>query len=181
MPSPLGNDHGEMDQLIGGWLLLYRTSTPGIRGSAGVTTILSDKVEVQPDQILRIDEHRGGASKVVGGYLHGSPELVVEVGRSTRAFDLGAKRRAYECAGVSEYLVVCIDPKEIHWFALRDGAYIEHSAGDDGVYRSTVFPGLWLDGPALLTDNTSDLLATLRRGLATPEHAAFRDALADRN
>jgi len=33
--------------------------------------------------------------------------------------------------------------------------------------------GLWLDPNAILELNSKRLLATLREGLATPEHAAF--------
>jgi hypothetical protein len=43
----------------------------------------------------------------------------------------------------------------------------------DGVLRSAVFPGLWLDGPALLRDDIAAILAGIDRGLSSPEHAAF--------
>ena len=39
--------------------------------------------------------------------------------------------------------------------------------------RSEVFPGLWLDPRALLTQDWPRLLAVLGQGLASPEHAAF--------
>ena len=39
------------------------------------------------------------------GYIRGAPELVVEIARSSRAFDLGPKKADYERAGVLEYLV----------------------------------------------------------------------------
>jgi hypothetical protein len=41
------------------------------------------------------------------------------------------------------------------------------------VWKSQVFPGLWLDGPALLARDSAKLLTTAQQGLATPEHAAF--------
>jgi len=41
------------------------------------------------------------------------------------------------------------------------------------MYRSRVFPGLWIDGPALLSRKRKPLLAALRQGLASPEHAEF--------
>ena len=46
-------------------------------------------------------------------------------------------------------------------------------ADSDGVWKSRVFPGLWLDGPALVARDTAKLLATAQKGLATPAHAAF--------
>jgi hypothetical protein len=46
------------------------------------------------------------------------------------------------------------------------------------LYRSTVFPGLWLDPQALLKDDIDIVVKALERGLATPEHAAFVQRLA---
>jgi hypothetical protein len=36
-----------------------------------------------------------------------------------------------------------------------------------------VFPGLWLDGPALWKYDVAGLLQTLGRGLRSAEHAAY--------
>jgi hypothetical protein len=41
------------------------------------------------------------------------------------------------------------------------------------VWKSRIFAGLWLDGPALLARDSARLLATVQQGLATKEHAAF--------
>jgi hypothetical protein len=43
----------------------------------------------------------------------------------------------------------------------------------DGIFRSRVFPGLWLDAEALLGNDRRRVLEVLAQGLATPEHAAF--------
>jgi Uma2 family endonuclease len=109
----------------------------------------------------------------VGGYVSGPPELIVEVSVSSRPYDLGPKKRDYRRAGVQEYLFVGLDPEEVCWFALRGGRYRALRAGADGVYRSEVFPGLWLDPRAPIAGDTEGLIAALERGLATPEHAAF--------
>ena len=50
----------------------------------------------------------------------GPPELVVEVGKSSRSYDLGAKKADYERAGVLEYLFVGIEPDEVRWFVRRE-------------------------------------------------------------
>jgi hypothetical protein len=47
-----------------------------------------------------------------------------------------------------------------------------------GQTRDEVFPGLWLDPVALLAGDLDGLIATLERGLASPEHAAFVARLA---
>ena len=43
----------------------------------------------------------------------------------------------------------------------------------DGIFRSQVFPGLWLHAEALLRLDGVQVMQTLQPGLATPEHAAF--------
>ena len=40
----------------------------------------------------------------------------------------------------------------------------------DGIYRSTVFPGLWLDSSALLGGALDRVLAVVNEGLKSPEH-----------
>jgi hypothetical protein len=49
------------------------------------------------------------------------------------------------------------------------------------VYRSEVFPGLWLDPSAYFAEDIGGVLAVLDQGLATPEHAAFVVRLSEAN
>jgi Uma2 family endonuclease len=135
--------------------------------------MLDDLGELQPDAQLRILPECGGQSRNEGNYVGGAPELVVEVARTTRFLDLGPKWAEYERAGVREYVVVALDPDEVLWHVLREGRFVAVPPGPDGLFRSEVFAGLWLDPNALLTDNLDALLAALDRGLAIPEHAAF--------
>jgi hypothetical protein len=79
---------------------------------------------------------------------------------------------------VQEYLVRAIDPDEIYWFGQEQGELVRRSIGDDGLYRSAVFPGLWLDPVALLKGDRRRLRAVVDLGCATPEHAAFVARLA---
>jgi hypothetical protein len=72
---------------------------------------------------------------------------------------------------VLEYLVVCVADQELHWFDFRSGDLI--TANRQGIFCSRVFPGLWIDGPALLARDSKKLIAALERGLASREHAAF--------
>jgi hypothetical protein len=44
---------------------------------------------------------------------------------------------------------------------------------EGGVFKSRLFPGLWVDGDALFAKDGLRLTATLARGLATADHAAF--------
>ena len=59
------------------------------------------------------------------------------------------------------------------------GGLFRQPLGPDGFYRSTVFPGLWLDPVALVQGNTRRLRAVVDLGLASPEHADFVARLAN--
>ena len=111
-------------------------------------------------------------------YLTGPPEMVVEVAKSSRLFDLGAKRDDYERAGVQEYIVVTLDPHDVHWYRRRGKKLVKVKPDRNGLYRSKVFPGLWLDPAALLRGDLDGVIATLDRGLASSQHAAFVAKLA---
>ena len=177
MVSPLFDDHGGEDYGVGGWLFHYQRFTPGVRGVTNVSTILGEDSEVQPDHQLRIRENVGGQARVVGGYVVGPPELVIEVGKSSKWKDLGPKKDDYEKAGVLEYLFVGLEPDEVRWFVRREGKFEAMAAGANGIYRSEVFPGLWLDPKALFGEDLNELIATLEQGLATREHREFVDRL----
>ncbi len=129
--------------------------------------------------LLRILPDWGGQIRYVDGYLEGPPELVIEIARSSRPFDLGAKYLDYERAGVCEYVVVGLEPDELYWHARRDERFVRVPPDADGLFRSIVFPGLWLDPQALFAENRGRLREIVDRGVATPEHAAFVARLAE--
>ena len=95
----------------------------------------------------------GGQTRIEHGYLVGAPELMIEVARSSRSYDLNEKKAEYDQAGVREYVVVELEPDRVHWFILRDGSSKFCPPRRDGIYRSVVFPGLWLDADALLAED----------------------------
>ena len=174
VPSPLRVEHGESHALIMGWLTYYGSATPGTSVRDNATAILGDDSEPQPDATLVIEPESGGQSSVSeDGYATGPPELIVEVASSSESIDLHAKRRDYEQAGVLEYVVVVLRQRVIRWFVLHDGTYREVEADPNGLFKSTVFPGLWLDASALLRRDVRQVMATLQHGVETPEHAAF--------
>ena len=177
MPSPVSADHGRKDGDAGDWLGSYRRFTPGLRKLPNTTVMLDEDSELQPDVMLVIPEELGGQTRVLDGYLVGGPELVVEIGRSTRRIDLGLKKADYERAGVQEYVFVGIEPDEVRWFVRRGDRFEDLPPGEEGVYRSEVFPGLWLDPSAPLAGEMERVYAVLDLGLATAEHAAFVERL----
>jgi hypothetical protein len=76
---------------------------------------------------------------------------------------------------VQEYLVVCVEERLLFWFDFENKQSIVGDA--QGIYRSHVFPGLWLQGPALLALDSPRVEDVARQGLADPEHAAFVERL----
>jgi Uma2 family endonuclease len=100
------------------------------------------------------------------------------VSDSTESIDLHGKKQDYQEAGVREYFVAAMRTQRIFWFVRRRGKLKELSPGIDGILRSEVFPGLWLDPAAFLRRDHKQVLAVLRQGAASPEHAAFVTKLA---
>ena len=124
--------------------------------------------------LLRIlPEYGGTTSHDTKGYLVGAPELVVEVSKTSVDRDLGPKLDAYRKAGVPEYIVWRTRDGAIDWFALKRKKYVALAPHADGSVRSVVFPGLWLDVPALLAGDLVKVMALLQQGTASPEHTAF--------
>ncbi len=178
MPSPVGEDHADYSANAIFWLSYFRHRTPGVQVLDNGSVAIDDLSEVQPDALLRILPDHGGRTQKLGKIIAGGPELIVEVSHSSRSIDLGAKLADFERAGTPEYIVLAIDPDEVFWHVLRDGRLVRVPPDPDGLHRSAMFPGLWLDPAALLADDGPALVATLERGLATAEHAAFVARLA---
>jgi hypothetical protein len=179
MPSPVSPEHGSSESDLGIWIGSYRVATPGTDSAHNTTSLMLDDA-AQPDVHLRIARERGGRSWVEGRWLHGAPELMTEVCLTSADYDLHVKYDLYEAAGVQEYLAVLLESQEIRWHTLVDGRYQLLPADADRIWRSRVFPGLWLDGRALLRRDMRRLLAVLRSGLRHREHKAFVEQLKKR-
>lgn len=175
MGSPVRiRHHAQPDNLIQTILGTFAARSPGTEAASNATAMLDLENVPQPDACLRLLEEFGGQSRLnAEDYLEGAPELVVEVAGSSAAKDLHAKKRAYRRAGVREYLVWVTDGPQ--WLAFRRGEndFEAAPADADGVWRSQVFPGLWVNVTALLKLEAPAVLATLNRGLSAKEHAAF--------
>jgi Uma2 family endonuclease len=151
MPSPVRHrGHSEPHSQIVGWLLLYSEKTPGVEPGDNGTIRLDLDNEPQPDAYLMIAPDRGGQCRISeDDYLEGAPELIAEVASSSASYDLGDKLKAYRRNGVRDYLVWRVLERRIDWFELRDEQFVAMES-EDGILRSRVFPGLWLDAAALL-------------------------------
>lgn len=179
MASPLLRGHGTSSPLLTTALVLYQASTPGVEVADNMTVILGEESEPQPDLLLRIDKAWGGQSDYNADHcLVGAPELVTEVAHSSVAIDLHRKRQDYQRAGVLEYVVFSVAEGQVYWFHFPSKRQLKPDR--QGVWRSRVFPGLWIDGPAVAARDSARLIATVQQGLASPEHAAFVGQLEER-
>jgi Uma2 family endonuclease len=175
MPSPVRYDqHGRPHSLFQAWTTWYEAETPGVEAADNTSIRLDLENMPQPDTVLRILAECGGQSLIdADGYLSGGPELAGEIAASTSSMDLHHKLHVYRRHRVREYVVWRVLDEALDWFVLRSGNYEPLAPGNDGVYRSEIFPGLWLDPPALIGRDAKRILEVLRLGMATEEHASF--------
>jgi hypothetical protein len=172
MPSPVGRPHSIYHIELNGLLWFYVAGTPGVEALDNATTILSEKAEPQPDTALRILAEYGGQSRETEDeFIAGAPEWLGEIAHSRVAIALHQKREDYRRAGVLEYLVLCVAEQQLRWFDFRRRREIRPDP--QGILKSRVFPGLWIDGPALLQRSSKRLIEVVQQGLDSPEHAAF--------
>lgn len=175
MPSPVHHEtHGRPHAAVVTWLGYYRAFTPGTDLGDNSSVRIDWHNEPQPDALLMLAPERGGQARVgASNFIEGAPELIVEVSASTISYDLHEKFQAYERNGVREYVVWRVLDRELDWFVLREGRYVPLSPDAEGILRSEVFPGLWLDPAALLAGDLARVFAVVQRGTTSIEHAAF--------
>lgn len=175
LPAPVSLEHGRFDSLIQFWGNCFVAQCPYCEVVANSTWLMLEGAP-QPDLALRILPEHGGRSTTKGKFGSGAPELIAEVALSSRSYDLGPKMALYQRAGVREYVALLLEPCRIEWRFLRDGRY-QLLRETDGVLQSKAFPGLWLDVEAFWSNDRKRLMATLRKGMKSPEFAAFLQRL----
>src|SRR5207249_474270 len=179
MSPPISNTHGESHGTTIYLLKTYAQATPGVSCGSNTSVRLDGKNEYQPDALLRIESGKLAHSKVApDGLLEGGPELVAEIAVSSAAYDLHEKMAVYQRCLVTEYFVWQVMDSQIHWFALEQGDYVELEPRSDGVIRSRIFPGLWLEVRALLAADEDKVSRVLEKGLRSAGHASFVKRLA---
>lgn len=168
--------HGSPHVELVAWAGIFRVYTPGVLVGGNATVRLDKDSEAQPDVCILI-EHGGQAQVDADGYVEAAPEFVAEVAASTASYDRGVKLSTYCRCGVREYLVWRVLDQAIDWFAWREGQYEPLPAGPDGIIRSEIFPGLWLDAAALIRGELPRVHEVLHQGLASAAHADFVKSL----
>jgi Uma2 family endonuclease len=179
---PISSDHGKANNLLGVLLGQYAAAAPGVACAVNASLRLDGRNEYQPDVLLWVERGNLARTKVgADGLLEGRPELVAEVTLSSRAYDLHEKKAVYQRNQIQEYIVWEVMDARLHWFTLENGEYVSLIATRrDLAVRSRVFPGLWLDFPALVIGKGGDkgVFRTLNKGIKSLEHKAFVKKLA---
>jgi Uma2 family endonuclease len=175
MASPVScEEHSAPHFDLIGWMAIYRFATPGIRGGDNGTVRLEPKSMPQPDALLLILPSHGGQTTIgIDKFVQGAPELVAEVAYSSVSYDLHEKLEIYRKHGVREYIAWRVEDHSIEWFVSRGDRFEPICPDEDGLLRSEVFPGLWLDATALLSADMDVVVQAVQRGIASDEHTAF--------
>ena len=97
----------------------------------------------EPDLLFIATEH---ADRLRETYVDGPADLAVEiVSPDSGARDRGEKFFEYEAAGIPEYWLIDPRRKEASFYQRgEDGVYYLGPLDADGIYRSKVLPGFWL-------------------------------------
>ena len=160
------------------WLGNYVVSTPGVEGGDNATIRLDMDNEPQPDAFLRIKPSHGGQSTTSDDdYIEGAPELVAEIAASIASYDLHQKLNAYRRNSVGEYIVWRVWDQQIDWFVLRNEQFEAAQTDQSGLFKSDVFPGLWLDPAAMLSGDRGRVMEVAQQGISSPEHQQFAEEL----
>ncbi len=175
MASPVRFEkHGQPHVIVSFWLASYLTKTPFVEAGDNVSVRLDGKNMPQPDVAMIITPSKGGQARLSeDDYVEGAPELIVEVAAGTASMDLNTKFHVYRRNKVQEYVVWPVLDGVVDWFSLENGEYRRLVADDEGIIRSRIFPGLWLDPAALIAFDFASVLDTVQRGMSDPSHAAF--------
>ena len=179
VPSPVRQKyHGRQHHHILTWIGNYEAGTPGLEGGDNSTLLLDLDNAPQPDGVLFIQPDHGGQVKInEDGYIEGAPDLVAEVAASSASYDLHDKLNAYRRNGVREYVVYRVFERKVDWFVLKEGRFEALAPSADGLLRSAIFPGLWLDAAALIRGDLATVLAVVQQGVNSPEHTEFAAGL----
>ncbi len=90
---------------------------------------------VQPDLLVVLNENRHILKE--DGYMHGAPDIIIEILSSDKKRDLVKKKSLYERAGVREYFTVNPESREINSWLLKENKY-QLQYTDIGKFKSSV-------------------------------------------
>ncbi|VXD15611.1 conserved hypothetical protein [Planktothrix serta PCC 8927] len=137
--SPLGSAHGHDNTILSTVILIYAAlKNIRIKGFTNTSLRKTGLRESQPDIGFYIGDNfqfppRNNSPINLDELT--SPNLIVEIGASSFADDIGRKRLLYEKLGIQEYWVVNVEDNTILAFAVEN-------QGSRLIEESIVLPGL---------------------------------------
>ncbi|MCS7299971.1 MAG: Uma2 family endonuclease [Fimbriimonadales bacterium] len=131
--------------LVSAWLARYQKGE-AFQPPLLVRFTLPDGQQIarEPDIVVVLN---GNSGVFTEQYFDGALDLVVEVVSPTRrGVDRHTKFAEYEAAGVPEYWVIEPERRYAEFFQRDEsGLYRAAFSGSEGVYRSRVLEGFWLE------------------------------------
>jgi Uma2 family endonuclease len=115
----------------------------------------------EPDIIFIAREH---SSKLKNTFLDGPADLAVEIlSPESQTRDRNDKFYEYQQAGVREYWLIDPVRKQAEFFALSaGGVYLNMPLDKQGIFRSIVLDGFWLEVVWLWQDPLPTLMSVLK-------------------
>ena len=182
--SPPSPRRAALADALAAWARQYEVETPGVVRAAATRITLSRRSEVFADVALYVPADGRCAPALDpgessgGGRLIGPPALVLSVAETDRGHDLLERLDVLREAGVTEF-VIAAAVGGLQWYRLDQAP--ERPGRGDGCLKSAVLPGLWLPEAVLDPDPARvDVVAAVRTGCATLEHALFVNGLCSR-
>ncbi|MEM9138155.1 MAG: Uma2 family endonuclease [Cyanobacteria bacterium P01_F01_bin.42] len=155
---PIGFDHSTAHSLISLAINLFGiTNSLPLTIADSCTYRKTDIRDCQPDLSVYVGANVTAIPKqknIVNLNQYPSPNLAIEISKTTLLDDLGAKRSLYESLNISEYWVVDVAKNEVI-------AYTMSLTGSHQIQTSNVLPGLALSTleTALTQSQTQDQTA----------------------
>jgi Uma2 family endonuclease len=105
-------------------------------------------------------------------HVDGAPDLIVEItSPSTAHIDRGLKKKQYAEFGVREYWMIDPNKRTAEFFINHRGRWETMPVTADGIFRSMVLAGFWLNVNWLFAKNLPKPLAVVMQILNTAEPA----------
>lgn len=133
-----------LNRLIGFFIVLMNAGI--LKSAPYVMRAIPGGPAREPDLMFVAKEN---IARVTSSLINGPADLVIEVvSEESAARDRSEKFDEYEDAGVREYWIIDSRPnrQRADFYVLdANGRYRPVLVSDDGIYRSTVLEGFWLD------------------------------------
>jgi Uma2 family endonuclease len=114
----------------------------------------------QPDIMF---VHKSGRERFTTYYLNGAADLVIEViSPESRSRDRGVKFYEYESAAVKEYWLIDYERGQARFYELNSEGIYQLALIENGIYRSKVLEGLFIETDWLWQETLPTLMEVLK-------------------